>query len=140
MAVVAGIAATSNYCDADEETQRTTQGGPEKTPHAGQDPPPEVESLSPRPAAGFLFACLLGQVFASPALLLFARGSLVMPKKTLRQREAELRSLLATPAGRIELQALEARYAAAAGTVRPARASLITYLLVYEREHGLIEP
>jgi hypothetical protein len=64
----------------------------------------------------------------------------VIPKKTLRQREDELRSLLATPAGRLELQALEARYAAAAGTVRPARASLITYVLVYEREHGLIVP
>jgi hypothetical protein len=89
--------------------------------------------------AGFLFASLLGQVFGSPASLLFARGGLVMPKKTLRQREDELRSLLATPAGRIELQALEARYAAAAGKVRPARASLITYLLVYERGHGLIE-
>ena len=140
MAVAAGIAATSNHRDADEETQRTTQGGPEKTPHAGEEPPPEVESLPPRPAVGFLFPSVLSQAFGSPASLPFARGNLVMPKKTLRQREDELRSLLATPAGRIELQVLEARYAAAAGKVRPARASLITYLLVYEREHGLIEP
>jgi len=58
VAVVAGIAATSNHRDADEETQRTTQGGPEKTPHAGKDPPPEVEFLPPRPAAGSLFPFL----------------------------------------------------------------------------------
>jgi hypothetical protein len=60
------------------------------------------------------------------------------PKKTLRQREEELRSLLATPAGRNELQKLESRYSAASDKVRPAAASLITYILVYEREHGLI--
>ena len=60
------------------------------------------------------------------------------PKMTLRQREEELRSLLATPSGRGELQQLEARYLAASGRVRPAKASLITYLLVHERERGLI--
>ena len=60
------------------------------------------------------------------------------PKKTLRQREDELRSLLATPAGRNELEQLEARYSAATDTVRPERASVITYILVYERERGLI--
>ncbi len=60
------------------------------------------------------------------------------PKKTLRQREEELRSLLATRAGKDELQELESRYFAASGKVRPERASLITYLLVYERERGLI--
>jgi hypothetical protein len=60
------------------------------------------------------------------------------PKKTLREREMELRSFLATPAGRAELQSLEARYCAAGGRVRPESASLITYILVYEREHGLI--
>jgi hypothetical protein len=59
-------------------------------------------------------------------------------KKTLQEREKELQSLLATPAGRAELQQLEARYAAARGHVRPGNGSLITYLLVYEREHGLI--
>jgi hypothetical protein len=60
------------------------------------------------------------------------------PKKTLQERERELQSLLATPAGRTELQELESRYCAAGGRVRPGRASLITYILVYEREHGLI--
>jgi hypothetical protein len=60
------------------------------------------------------------------------------PTKTLPERERELQALLATQAGRAELQELEARYAAAGGALRPGGASLITYLLVYEREHGLI--
>jgi hypothetical protein len=59
-------------------------------------------------------------------------------KKTLQQREKELQSLLATPAGRKDLHELESRYHAAGGGVRPARASVITYILVYERERGLI--
>jgi hypothetical protein len=59
-------------------------------------------------------------------------------KKTLVAREAELRALLATPAGREDLRALEARYAAAGGGHRPGRASVVTYLLVYERTRGLI--
>ena len=59
-------------------------------------------------------------------------------KKTLQKREKELQSLLATPAGRDELQHLGARYAAASGRVRPGKASVITYILVYERERGLI--
>jgi hypothetical protein len=60
------------------------------------------------------------------------------PKKTLQQREKELQSLLATPAGRDELQQLESHYAAAGGRVRPGSGSIITYILVYERERGLI--
>jgi hypothetical protein len=60
------------------------------------------------------------------------------PKKTLQQREKELQSLLATPAGRKELQELEARYRAAGGRLRPVNTSIITYVLVYERERGLI--
>jgi len=59
-------------------------------------------------------------------------------KKTLQQRQRELQSLLATPAGRQELAELEARYQAAGGKVRPGRASVITYILVHEREKGLI--
>src|SRR5262249_26874043 len=43
-----------------------------------------------------------------------------------------------TPAGRAELQELESRYEAAGGKLRPAGASGITYLLVHEREQGLI--
>jgi hypothetical protein len=65
---------------------------------------------------------------------------LMTPRKTLRQREEELQALLATPAGREELRALEARYAAAGGRLRPPKASLVTYLLVHERERGLIDP
>jgi hypothetical protein len=60
------------------------------------------------------------------------------PTKSLQQREKELQTLLANPAGRKELQALESRYHSASGKVRPERASLITYILVYERERGLI--
>lgn len=59
-------------------------------------------------------------------------------KKSLREREKELQSLLATPAGRTELEDLESRYFAAGGSLRSERMSLITYLLVYEREQGLI--
>jgi hypothetical protein len=58
--------------------------------------------------------------------------------KTLRQREKELQSLLATPAGREELQELESRCYASGGRPRPARTSVITYILVHERERGLI--
>jgi hypothetical protein len=60
-------------------------------------------------------------------------------KKTLSEREAELRSLLATPAGRGELEALASRYAAAGGGgYRPGGGSVVTYILVYERGRGLI--
>ena len=62
-----------------------------------------------------------------------------MPSKpTLQQREKALQSLLVTPAGRKELQELEARYQAASGRPRPAGTSVITYILVHERGQGLI--
>ena len=60
------------------------------------------------------------------------------PKKTLQEREKELQALLATPAGRQEVQQLASQYAAASGNLRPAGTSTITYILVHEREHGLI--
>jgi hypothetical protein len=60
-------------------------------------------------------------------------------KKTLQQRVNELQSLLATPAGREQLQELESRYHAASGRPRPPRTSLITYILVHEREQRLID-
>jgi hypothetical protein len=60
------------------------------------------------------------------------------PKKTLQEREKELQSLLATPAGRAEVQALASRYNAASGRLRPAGTSVVTYILVHEREQGLI--
>jgi hypothetical protein len=66
--------------------------------------------------------------------------------KTLQQREQELRSLLATPAGQKELQDLASRYHdlasryhAASGRLRSARTSVITYILVHERDRGLID-
>jgi len=58
--------------------------------------------------------------------------------QTLVQREKELQSLLATPAGRKELGELESRYREASGRLRPASTSIITYILVHEREAGLI--
>jgi hypothetical protein len=62
-----------------------------------------------------------------------------MPEtKTLHQREKELQSLLATPKGREELHELGSRYQAAGGRLRPGRTSVITYILVHEREKGLI--
>jgi hypothetical protein len=60
------------------------------------------------------------------------------PKKTLPQRQKELQRLLATPAGREELQEMELRYRAVSGRVRPERTSVITYLLVHERVQGLV--
>ncbi len=59
-------------------------------------------------------------------------------RKSLPQREKELQSKLTTPAGRDELQELASRYGAAGGRVRPEGASLVTYILVYERGRGLI--
>ena len=58
--------------------------------------------------------------------------------KPLQEREKELQILLATPAGRKELQDLVARYHSANGRLKPPNTSLITYILVYEREQGLI--
>ena len=60
------------------------------------------------------------------------------PKKTLSEREKELQALLATRTGRKELHELDCLYHAASGRVRPARTSVITSILVYEREQGLI--
>jgi hypothetical protein len=60
------------------------------------------------------------------------------PKKPLHEREKELQSLLTTPAGREKLEELAAKYHAVSGKVKPAGASAITYILVHERQHGLI--
>jgi hypothetical protein len=62
----------------------------------------------------------------------------MMTKKTLHERENELRSLLATPTGQQALQDLASRYSAASRRLRPPGASAITYILVHEREQGLI--
>lgn len=60
------------------------------------------------------------------------------PKKTLQEREKELQSLIATPAGREHLQELASRYNATSGKLRPTGTSAITYILVHERQLGLI--
>lgn len=60
-------------------------------------------------------------------------------KKTLPEREKELRTLLASQAGRAELEELAARYAASGRRLRPGGTSLVTYILVCERERGLID-
>ena len=62
----------------------------------------------------------------------------MLPTKTLREREKELQALLAHPAGREILQGLEARYQARGGRVGPPSSSVVTYILVHEREQGLI--
>jgi hypothetical protein len=60
--------------------------------------------------------------------------------KSLREREKELKALLQIPEGKAELQQLAARYAADSGKTIPARTSLVTYILVHERHHGMICP
>jgi hypothetical protein len=60
------------------------------------------------------------------------------PKITLQQREKELQSLLATTAGRTELHELEPRYHKTSDRLRPSKTSVVTYILVHERERGLI--
>jgi hypothetical protein len=62
----------------------------------------------------------------------------VTSTKNLQQREKELQALMKTPEGRRELERLSERYSEAGGRVRPHKASIITFLLVYERERGLI--
>jgi hypothetical protein len=62
-----------------------------------------------------------------------------LTKKSLEQRQKELQSLLATPAGQQELQKLESQYGEASGRPRSTGRSIITYILVHERELGLID-
>ncbi len=60
-------------------------------------------------------------------------------KITLQEREKQLQALLATAAGKEELQQLSSQYSEKTGRLRPAKASVITAILVFEREHGIIE-
>src|SRR5438874_2437806 len=80
---------------------------------------------------------------ASPAgresKLVQGRGRRMALKKTRQEREAELRQLMATPAGRGELEQLASAYSAKGGRPLVAGKSVITFILVYEREIGLIE-
>jgi hypothetical protein len=68
----------------------------------------------------------------------FEAGSIMPPTKTLQVREKELQSLLANAAGKQQLHELASRYQAISGNLRPARASVITFILVHERERGLV--
>jgi hypothetical protein len=61
-----------------------------------------------------------------------------MEVKTLRARELELQHLMATPEGRRQLQELANLYQDAGGRARHEKASVITYILVHERQQGLI--
>lgn len=61
-----------------------------------------------------------------------------MNPKRLKEREQELESLLAIPGGREKIRELAARYYAASGKLRPPNGSAITFILVHEREIGLI--
>jgi len=58
--------------------------------------------------------------------------------KTLREREKELQTLLATPEGRADLEELASHYHDAGGRLRPEGGSLVTYVIIHERERGLI--
>ncbi len=60
-------------------------------------------------------------------------------KKTLSERQRELQALLATREGRDQLEAIASGHYAASGRIRVEGTSLITYILVHEREKGLIE-
>jgi hypothetical protein len=62
----------------------------------------------------------------------------VTATKTVQEREKELKSLLATDVGRAELEELAARYAAAGGRIWPTGRSVVTYIIVHERQSGLV--
>jgi hypothetical protein len=57
--------------------------------------------------------------------------------KNLHEREKELQTLISTREGRAELERLASLYQEG-GRPRPPRTSIITYILVHEREKGLI--
>jgi hypothetical protein len=61
-----------------------------------------------------------------------------MVAKTLQERQTELQTLLGTREGRHQLETLATRYHAAGGPIRIEGTSLITYILVHERQQGLI--
>ena len=59
-------------------------------------------------------------------------------KKTRLEREKELQALLGSLSGKAELEALADRYATSGGRIRPGGTSLVTYILVCEREWDMI--
>jgi hypothetical protein len=56
--------------------------------------------------------------------------------KTRLEREQELQALMRSAEGREELEALATRYQTEGGRARPGRTSVITYILVHERQLG----
>ena len=62
----------------------------------------------------------------------------MLPTKTRHEREKELQALIRTPEGRAELEGLASRYQSNGGRARPGRTSVITYIMVHERDKGLI--
>jgi hypothetical protein len=63
---------------------------------------------------------------------------MMIVKKTLPEREKELRVLLQSSDGPTKLQEIASTYAAEGGHNCWSGGSLITYIIVYERTHGLI--
>jgi hypothetical protein len=59
-------------------------------------------------------------------------------KKTRREREKELQTLLGSLESKAELEVLADHYAASSHRIRPGRMSLVTYILVCERERDMI--
>ena len=57
---------------------------------------------------------------------------------TRLKREKELQTMRGSLAGKAELDALADRYAASSGRIRPGRMSVVTYILVCERERDMI--
>src|SRR5207237_10890779 len=99
--------------------------------------------LAPSPAHGRRWCLSISKTGAVVGAVLSQalQGSFMQPSKpskTLQQREKELQSMLADAAGQKQLQELESHYHAASGKPKAARASVITYILVHERERGLI--
>ena len=63
---------------------------------------------------------------------------MVTTTKTMREREKELQLQLQTPKGPADLEDLAGRYAEMAGSPRRNGPSVITFILICEREQGLI--
>ena len=59
-------------------------------------------------------------------------------KKTIPEREKELRVLLQSRDGATKLEKLASTYAAEGGHQCWSGGSVITYIIVYERIHGLL--
>ena len=68
----------------------------------------------------------------------FTPRTMMASKTTLHEREKALQSMLASPEGREKLLRLASRYFAGSGKLIPPLGSLVPYILVHERERGLI--